>query len=292
MKVLVFGSGGFIGSAIADFLSKNHEVFRASFSGSHDSLAVDLMDSKSISSCLLSINPDVVINCAGIIENSEKAKLNIKMTNNILDVIVDNGVNIQRIIILGSASEYGEVEERDLPVSESHNIAPISEYASAKAAEINQAIDFSSNNSIPLTVLRLFNPIGKNMNKRLLLPAIINQIQELKQKKREFIEVDRLDARRDYVSVKDVARAVELILFNNPKDIVYNVGSGVSTSNKQLIEMLLQQYGIPKNAIIKETQTVSEPLMAVQANIDRLRKEFGWEPSVNLKEIITEAINE
>ena len=250
------------------------------------------MDSKSISSCLLSINPDVVINCAGIIENSEKAKLNIKMTNNILDVIVDNGVNIQRIIILGSASEYGEVEERDLPVSESHNIAPISEYASAKAAEINQAIDFSSNNSIPLTVLRLFNPIGKNMNKRLLLPAIINQIQELKQKKREFIEVDRLDARRDYVSVKDVARAVELILLNSPKDIVYNVGSGVSTSNKQLIERLLQHYGTPKNAIIKETQTVSEPLMAVQANIDRLRKEFGWEPSVNLKEIITEAINE
>lgn len=292
MKVLVFGSGGFIGSAIADFLSKKHEVYRATYSGSHDSLAVDLLDSKSISTCLLSVKPDVIINCAGIIENSEKAKLNINMTMNLLAEIVNSDVDIKRIIILGSASEYGKVEQKDLPVSESHETAPTSEYASAKATEIMGAIDFSANNSIPLTVLRLFNPIGKNMNKRLLLPAIINQINELKLKKREFIEVGRLDARRDYISVKDVARVVDLIIVNSPKYTVYNVGSGVSTSNKKLIEMLLEQYGVTNNGIIKETQSVSEPLMAVQANIDRLKEEFDWEPSVNLKEIITEAINE
>ena len=107
-----------------------------------------------------------------------------------------------------------------------------------------------------------------------------------------IIEVSRLDSKRDYVDVFDVARAIDCIIGGNPKSLIYNIGSGISTSNKTIIELIIKESDLLQEPTIIETLKDSEPLYASQASIDLIRDEFGWEPVIGLDKTIKEIIHE
>lgn len=68
-------------------------------------------------------NPDAIIHCAGIVDKTEKARLNVVFTDNLLRAIREAGLSLQKIIICGSASEYGVVDSES-PISEEHTRQP------------------------------------------------------------------------------------------------------------------------------------------------------------------------
>jgi nucleoside-diphosphate-sugar epimerase len=129
------------------------------------------------------------------------------------------------------------------------------------------------------------------MAPRFLIPALLRQISELRRGERDFIEVSRLDSERDYVSVKDIACAFRVVTEGNPMQSIYNVGSGIRTSNGDLIKSLVNAVGI-NDPLIKETKTSPESLVACMANITRISDEFGWGPQQSLEDVIKEIINE
>lgn len=286
MKILVLGTNGFIGKTVAGLLAKDHEVIKATRHGEDGSTAVDLTDKNSIISCLKKYSPEAIVNCAGIVENSERARLNIVMTLNLLSALVESDIVLKRVVILGSAGEYGFINETDLPVKEEQPIAPISDYGNAKAEEVAQALDFAEKHRLPLVVARIFNPIGHGMNQRQLLPQLFKQAKEIKNKSRDTIEISRLDSRRDYIAVTDLAAAIECIIEGTPSYTIYNVGSGLATSNQQLVQTVLKSEGIDGNVPLMETQPAPERLVAVQADITRLKQDFNWQPKESIEDII------
>jgi GDP-4-dehydro-6-deoxy-D-mannose reductase len=231
-----------------------------------------------------------VISCAGIVENSDAAKLNVIFTTNILQSVVDLGLNLHRIITLGSAGEYGIVEPGELPVKETNPLRGTSHYAVSKLEEVKAALRYRDEYGLPVVVARLFNPIGAGMPSRQLIPRIITRLAEIKAGTADTLEVNRLDAKRDYVDVRDVATAIHILL--EAKDLrygVYNVGSGRETSNRDLIECILQYSDLSKRPNIIETASESEPIVASCADISRLR-ELGWQPIHTTEEVIRETI--
>ncbi len=290
MKIVVLGADGFIGSNVAQLLAEKHEVVRAT-RNNHDH-NVDLTKPETILALLAKAKPQVIVNCAGVVGNDEKAALNVTFTTNLLEQAVASKLPFNKIIILGSAAEYGEVDEANIPVKEDAPLNATSDYALSKMRETATAISYRESHSLPVVAARIFNPIGVGMNPKFLVPQIIKQIMEIREGKRTLIEVNRLDSKRDYVNVKDIAQAIKVIIELDAKYPVYNVGSGKATSNGELIELILNNSKLSNRPEIIETSGQTEPLVAIQADISRLRKEFSWQPVFTLEETIKEITND
>jgi GDP-4-dehydro-6-deoxy-D-mannose reductase len=290
MKVLVFGSDGFIGRNVCLALEDNHEVVKAvQYAADRDGnrVQVDLIDQTSISDALNKVKPEVIVNCAGIVGTGNDTDLNIQFTKNILEQVAQTS-GIKEVIICGSAGEYGLVSPENIPVSEGAPLNANSGYGLSKLNEEHFAIDYGEKHNIKVVVLRIFNPIGREMADKFLLMKLMAQVHELKAGKRDSVELTRLDSKRDYISIKDVASAFKAVVDGNPKNSVYNVGSGTSTTNGELLELILKNSKLDNEPQIKETSNEVEPLVAIQADITRISDEFGWRPVHPIGEVIRE----
>jgi GDP-4-dehydro-6-deoxy-D-mannose reductase len=287
MKVLVIGANGFIGRAVSTVLKEKHEVVESGM-GLEDGVAIDLTNPQSIADSLAAVKPEAIVDCAGVVANNEQAELNVTFTKNLLEQVKASGLPVKRIVIMGSAGEYGPVDK--LPVSEDAPRNGSSPYALSKVKEIDLAFEFRQQ-GLPVVVARLFNPIGAGMNERMLIPGVLRQIAAFKAGETDKIEVNRLDAKRDFIDVSDIGRAIERLLDKEPEYEVYNVGSGTSTTNRQLIDMILEESGLAGKVQLAETSDTPEPQFAVQADISRLEKEFGWRPQKTVADTIRSVVH-
>lgn len=288
MRVLVIGANGFVGRGVSEALSGKHEVIPSYRGSQHDGPSIDLQDPKSIADALNEVRPDAIVDCVGIVENSDKAADNPVFTRNLLEQVAASALPIKRVVIMGSAGEYGPVEK--LPVSEDTPRRATSPYGVSKIEEVDTALDFREK-GLPVVVARLFNPIGSGMPDRMIIPGVMRQLVEVNAGRKDTVEVGRLDAKRDYIDVADVGNAVAALLSKTPKEAVYNIGSGVSTTNRQLVELILAESGLKVQPNIVETSDTPEPLFAVQADISRLHNEFGWEPRVSIEDTVRSVIH-
>ena len=291
MKILIFGSSGFVGRNVADSLSSAHQLVLASSEdpSEYSQVKLDLRDKGSIKDIMKSTLPDAIINCAGIIGNSEKSDLNYTFTKNILESIEELGLSLKRVVILGSAAEYGEVKG-DKPTDEDARLNGISAYAASKIKETTFALNFGKEKKIPVVVARLFNPIGSGMNEQMLLPNLIRQIKD---KNNKTLEINRLDSKRDYIDINDVAIAIKAICEGSPHFDLYNIGSGRASTNQEIINYIFNELKIDRKSYqIRELLPEPEPNYAYCANISRINSDLGWEPQSSLMYVIKRMINE
>ncbi len=290
-EVLVLGAGGFIGRNVTKLLvSSGVGVVTASFNMNDNSNEIiDLSDQKSITNVLRKYKPKKIINCAGVVENSPKSEMNFVFTKNLLDVVLQIGLDIERIVIMGSAGEYGVVADATKPINEEAELKADSLYGLSKVKETTYAIQKSNEAGLSLAVARLFNPIGVGMHPRMLVPRVIDQLNTSIENSSIVIEVNRLDALRDYVGINDVAHVlIEILIKDNLNYDVYNIGSGKSTSNKTLLDLIVNAFNLSDKVEYLETAITKEPSYAARADINRLHDEIGWLPQNKLDDVIKE----
>ena len=219
--------------------------------------------------------------------------MNVEMTNNILNATLILTFRPRRIIILGSAAEYGLVPN-DVSVNEQYPSNPVSEYGQSKHDEVISSLEIARKNHLPLTVLRIFNPVGPKMSKRFLIAQILTQLDKIVESANTgMIEVSRHDTSRDYFSVKDIGEAIVSVCEGSPTWDIYNIGSGIRTTNRELVELVLEKYRLKHGKIsLVETNSSPEPSVASCADISRIRNDLGWKPKHTLEEAIEEIIDE
>jgi GDP-4-dehydro-6-deoxy-D-mannose reductase len=288
MRVVVFGSGGFIGRAVAEEMTAaGHEVF-----GGNDGTPerVDLLSAEAISEYLREVKPSVIMNCAGVVSPEGDFDNNGRFTENIISGAILASISLRQVIITGSAGEYGQVTE--LPVKEETELLGDSPYALSKIHEENIALELSEKENIPVVVARVFNPVGRGMKGRFLVTNLLNQIENIKSGETDHLEVSRLDSVRDYVAVKDIATAYRYLAEGSPKHNVYNIGSGISTTNKDLVGLIVKYSQISRDVNIVETSPEPEPQVASQADISRITQDLNWQPTYKLEDTVKELVNE
>jgi len=286
MKVLVTGGAGFIGSTVALKLAqKGHQVIIYDV-GVWDALEDhteyikgDIFDvghlTETVRQC------DVVVHMVGLADARASQEhpqmsfdLNIRSLQVLLESMRDNGV--ARLILPSSAAIYGAVDKS--PVSEEtvpkfSGVYPYHKFIAEKLAET-----YSLNYGIHITILRLFNVYGIKGQ------GILNILLD-KATKGEPVKLYGEQQKRDFIHVSDVAKVFARVLELDHKFEVYNVGTGIGRSIKDLTT-IVKEYFPALEIQLGEYKGV---LYDSVADISKLRHTTVFNPDVsdgNIREII------
>jgi UDP-glucose 4-epimerase len=162
-------------------------------------------------------------------------EVNIAGTFNVLESCVRH--NIKKLVWSSSASVYGDAVE--LPMTESHPFNNKNFYGASKIAGEAMATAFNDRYNLPVIGLRYMNVYGPHQDQTAaytgVVPIMLNKIEA---NEAPIINGDGSQA-YDFIYVEDVARCNVDALKSDVSFGMYNVGTEVQTSIKQLCDLIL-----------------------------------------------------
>lgn len=249
MSVLVTGSRGFLGRRLLSTLSSHwgeqvHGVTTGTPSHPREHQC-DLRDAGAVAELLDLLQPRHIYHLAGSYSNVFETDWanNVLAAKNILDHLANTGSDA-RLLVIGSAAEYGWVAPGDNPIDENHPPRPVSFYGLTKLYQTHLSQFYARARSIRVVVARVFNLCGPGASERLFVGNVERQFSAFRAGRIASIRVGNLDAFRDYLSVDEAARLLMRVLERGKSGEIYNVGSGFPIQMRELLDHLLQEVGL------------------------------------------------
>jgi GDP-4-dehydro-6-deoxy-D-mannose reductase len=254
MKVLILGAGGFTARHLAERLRRRPDcdlyfASRRPAEGPHW-FSCDLTDADEVLSLVASLGPDQVYQLAGSFSNDYALDYpaNIVSTKNLLDAVRATHAAC-RVLLVGSAAEYGLVSPEENPVNEDHALNPVSVYGLTKVYQTHLMRLYCALHRMDIVLARPFNLLGKNMSPKLFVGRVQQQVEAYLGGQIDKIELGNLRHRRDYVGVEKAVGDYELIMNHGLAGECYNVGSGRSTAVEDVLSAMLSEYGLTMEAV-------------------------------------------
>jgi len=256
-KIIVTGAAGYIGGQVSITLrDAGHQVIGIDLVPAPAHLVTQFtrfhqtdFASDTALQTILEHRPDAIIHCAGTslvgpsIDNpQEYYNNNVVKTLKLLDLVV-NKLSSTRFIFSSSAAVYGVPFMT--PCHEVDPCEPISPYGESKLMIEQAMASYHRAYDLNYVAFRYFNACGADSTRRHgQAPSashIIARVLESIKNDEEFtlngIDYPTRDGTciRDYVHVEDIARAHVLALDNKIPSGVYNLGSNIGVSNREII---------------------------------------------------------
>ena len=290
MRCLVTGGAGFIGSHLVDrLIEEKHEVVIIDDESSDNDLFYWNKDSKHVKCDITKYDKlvghfegiDIVFHLAAesrlqpAILNPERAcYVNYIGTFNVLEASRKH--NIKKVIYSSTSSAYGL---NTPPLSEDMKEDCLNPYAATKVSAETLCKVYNNLYGLNTITFRYFNVYGERMpDKGQYAPVIAIFLRQIKNNEPMTIIGDGIQ-KRDFIHVKDVVEANIKAMYTENENVygkVYNVGSGKNNSILNISKM------IGKNYIFLPFRDgeASDNL----ANIDKIKKDLQWQPTVDLEE--------
>lgn len=245
-KVLITGATGALGKAmIAELDSSRWQVFSCSRNRSSDAtLILDVRSRAQVNSAIHAIEPDLVLHLAATLSDDfdEAVAINVSGARNLCEAIAASE-HPTRLLLMGSAAEYGEVHAQQNPVVTSHPLQPASTYGMTKTWQSMLGLHYARS-GVDVVIARIFNLDGPGLSDRLFAGRIRNQLAAIKQGKQRRLRIGPLSAVRDYVSLETAATQIMAIAEYGQSGKVYHVGSGKGISMRELLASHLAEQGL------------------------------------------------
>ncbi len=293
MRILVTGGAGFIGSHVAEeFINAGCEVLIVDdlSSGRRENVPVGAkfveldICSKGLKGVFEEFKPDYVAHLAAQIDVRKSvadpifdAQVNILGGINVLEQSVSYGVKKFIFASTGGAI-YGEADI--LPVPESYNPKPLSPYGTSKLAFEHYIGLFQRLYGLRYMVLRLPNVYGPRQSPE-GEAGVCSILSGLMLKGRKPVLYGFGEPMRDYVYVKDIARAFLLAIEKGENEVV-NLGSARGTKVREIFDIIAKLTGFegePYLAPLRQGEVHS-----IYISGDKAKQILGWEPRVSLEE--------
>ncbi len=308
-KALITGIAGFAGSHLAEYLlSKNFEVF-GFYHPSHDSrnlkhiegklklYPINILDKKKVESAIKEISPGFIFHLAASSSPSQSFKEpaktlenNIFSQINLLDAVVKFSKE-SRVLIIGSAEEYGAIDKKDLPLNENSPLKPTSPYAVSKIAQDFLAYQYFLHSNLHVVRVRPFNHIGPRQSSAFVVPAFAGQIAQIELKGEGVIKVGNLNSYRDFTDVRDMVKAYLLALLKGEEGEVYNIGSGKIVKIAEILKILLSFSKAKIKVEVDKTRFAPVEIKAISCDFSKFRQATGWQPKIPLRTTLFDTIN-
>ena len=292
-KSLVTGAAGFIGSHLVEELLKmGHQVVALDneyadndqFYWNEGAINVkgDITDYKFMKNVFTHV--DYVFHCAAesrigtSIENPVRAvDINVKGTCTVLQCARENGV--KKVMYSSTSSGYGMNLSPNIETQPDDCLNP---YSVSKIAGEKLCKMYTDLFDLPTVIFRYFNVYGERAPRKGQYAPVIGIFQRQKEAGQSLTIVGDGEQRRDFVHVKDVARANIMAAISNAEPEaygqVYNIGSGKNYSVNDIASFISDDtINIePRDGEARETL----------ANIDKVYNTFGWKPEIDVKDWI------
>jgi dTDP-glucose 4,6-dehydratase len=327
---LVTGADGFMGSHLTEALvhlgARVHAFVRATSSGALNNIGhlrprmkvhfADLTDKTSVDYLVKELrdtSPDrpylFHLGAQAHVGESwhrpyETVMANTVGTLNLLQSVVDQGLELEKFDTAGTSEEYGNVreavahhhdfdEEGGLILHERSPINPKSVYATSKVAADFLTMNYHDAFGVPGVVTRMFNNYGPRQNPRYVTGTIITQALT-----REAIELGQLEPLRDFCFCSDGVRGHLTVAAHGIPGDVYVYGQGHNISMRDWVDLILR-IGEENGYWPGDREVVSTParfrpgaseVMALRVGHDKLTRETGWMPKVSWEEGVLRTI--
>jgi UDP-glucose 4-epimerase len=300
-KIVVTGGAGFIGSHICDELvAQGHQVWAADnlSTGNKKNLSskinlakVDLKDSKQIQQFIEEIKPEAIFHLAAQVNVRTSLESPLKdAKNNILgsiNLFKAAGKEGAKKIVYSSTggAVYGDPEKN--PCQETDRIAPLCPYGVSKYSVEKYLEMYAKLFNFNWIVLRYANVYGPRQDPKGEAGVVSIFTEQLLNNKQPYINGDG-EQTRDFVYVKDVARANLKALESNNSNEVFNIGTGQPTSINKLYTQI-------KEAIGSEIDPKHHPAIAGEVkdtylDISKAKDQLYWKPRYSLDRGIKETV--
>jgi GDP-4-dehydro-6-deoxy-D-mannose reductase len=248
MRALVTGSTGLCGRALVQHLrAAGVGVDRVSAREASDGVeCVDFEDAGTLAQLLGRLRPRFIFHLSGALSAADPAELikaNCLDAAALIEAILASGIDT-RLLVVGSAAEYGPLEVAQLPAREEQICRPRTAYGAAKLAQTRLALARAA--AVPVVVARPSNIVGAGMPESLALGRFAARLAALEQQEAPAVlEVGDLSAVRDFIDVADVAD-LYWQLINSPAAFgqVVNVATGRGVTMANALELLIEAFGI------------------------------------------------
>lgn len=242
-RTLVIGAAGFVGGHLINELKKaGHTTFSA------DIPQYNLLNKEGIEKLVQDFVPNYIVNLAAISSVGaswknpvQTVEVNIKGTLHLLDAIQKFVPNAKTLLI-GSAEEYAR---KETPITEDDPLEASNPYGITKIAQENFAELYRQKYGMKIVCTRSFNHTGIGQTTAFALPSFVKQVADIfKSGRPGEIRVGNLNAIRDFSDVEDVVHVYRLLLENENKFNVYNVGSGIAHKLSHLLNYIVSLANI------------------------------------------------
>ncbi|MFZ4288303.1 NAD-dependent epimerase/dehydratase family protein [Variovorax sp. HJSM1_2] len=279
-EILITGGNGALGQAIISQLIKtnNFRVYTAGrtvVEGVHAHFPIDICDSTQMSTAFNKIKPRYVLHLAANFTGSleEMYSVNVVAARQILDLAKSANFKT-RILLTGSAAEYGAVKETENPIREDRILKPVSAYGVTKAWQ-TQLIGFYIALGVDVLEARIFNLAGAKISKNLFFGRITHQIEEILAGKKDTLEIGPLSAVRDYISIAEAAEQILAIMTNGVSGEIYHVASGAPLRMRDLLAQELSASNLDFS-IVREAENNSNrsgyDVPAIYADVSKTQR--------------------
>ncbi|WP_175956227.1 NAD-dependent epimerase/dehydratase family protein [Schaalia sp. Marseille-Q2122] len=291
-RFLVIGGNGFIGSHLVDALvDRGHEVsVFDQFNGVEprwkpadvEVISGDFLNVGDVRQALR--GKEAVVHMLSTTDPASAEddptvdiRTNLLSSINLFQECVDAGVGHVYFPSSGGAI-YGNQEAQIF--SEDSPTFPLSPYAIGKLAIENYLGYFRRKYGLQSTIMRISNPYGTRQNPRKrqgIIPIFLRAI--LRGEPLTIMGDGSME--RDYIYVEDLAAIMALMMSEEPKRTLYNVGSGVTLSVRELLETIRRVTGVDPQITMVETPSTF--VQRVALDVSRLREDYHLPPLTPLE---------
>ncbi len=311
MKILITGGAGFIGANFIKYMLKFHPgdeyvcLDNLTYAGNLHNIEEcldcsnfkfvkgDITDRELVDRLFKEESFDTVINFAAeshvdrSIENPFIfLETNIIGTASLLEA--SKKYRVKRFHQVSTDEVYGDLplEREDLFFTEETPIHTSSPYSSSKASADLLALSYARTYGLPVTVSRCSNNYGAYQFPEKLIPLMIQKALA-----GESLPVygDGLNV-RDWLSVEDHCRAIDLIVRNGSDGEIYNVGGHNERKNIEVVKTILGILGKGEDSItFVKDRAGHDRRYAIDPT--KIKNELGWYPEIKFEDGIKQTVN-
>jgi len=184
--------------------------------------------------------------------------------------------NVTKVMFASSASVYGE--PKILPMSENHELNPITPYCVSKLAS-EHLLKFYSRFGLDFIVLRYFNVYGLRQHTDAYYTSVIIKFLKRLLNNEPPVITGNGEQSMDFINVKDVIEANIMCMLSDVNNEVFNIGTGKATTIKELAFMLKEIMNSDLEPIFNPREVL---VTERRADVMKAKQKLGFEAKIEI----------
>jgi UDP-glucose 4-epimerase len=223
-RILVTGSGGFIGSSTVNWLRWKGQDVRAC-----SRREADLCNPQDVARLMQDVKPDVIIHLATASQAGRDTGWEVVRDEHLMLVNLAKSMPTHTILVhAGSMAEYGQ----SVILDETNFCTPNTAYGCAKLKASYACADWRQKHSLDIRVARLFGVYGPGEAAHRLVPFLISKLR-----RDERVALSDGQQVRDFIHVDDVVSILwTYATLEGAGDALVNIGTGTGVSVRHVCE--------------------------------------------------------